>query len=67
MSDIYDIKDLLEGKFLITFGIINRYQQKEYVLTAKLNGSSCKIISLCGCGKTIKLVIYKDKHLFHTK
>ena len=61
MSEIYDIKELPEGVFPLSFKIIDRYQREDPILTGKLTCSECEKVSLCGGINNFELVTFKDK------
>ena len=48
MSEIFDINELTESNFTVTFKIINQYQQKEPVLVYKLKIGKYKRCYFCG-------------------
>ena len=42
VSELYDIEELPEGKFTLSFKIIDRYQREELMLTEKLTCAEYK-------------------------
>ena len=61
MSEHYDIKELSEGTFPLSFKILDRYQQEEPILTGKLKCAGYKKGSSCRGQNTIKLVTFNNK------
>ena len=61
MLELYDINELPEGTFPLSFNIINRYQREDLVLSEKLNSAEYKKGSFRGGQNTIKIGTYKDK------
>ena len=61
MSELYDIEELPEGAFPLSFKLIDRYQREEPFLTEKINSAEYQKGSFCGGWNTIELVTYKDK------
>ena len=59
-SKLYDIK-LTEGKFLLSFKRIDRYQWEYFILTEKLNSAKYEKFSPCRDRNTINLVTFKDE------
>ena len=61
MSELYDIGELLDGTFPLSFKIIDRYQREYLFLTEKLNSIEYQEGSFWGGQNTINLVTYQDK------
>ena len=61
MSKLYDIDELPEGTFLLSFNIIDHYHLEESFLLKKLNSAEYQKGSFRGGQNTIKLVTYKYK------
>ena len=65
MWEIYDIEELPEGTFTISFKIIELHQQEDPVLTEKPKCTEYTKGSFHGGRDTIELVTYKEKYPFH--
>ena len=61
MSEIYDIEELPEGTFPLSFNIIHRYQREDPFLMEELNGKKHQKGSFYGGWNTILLITYKNK------
>ena len=61
MSELYDIGELLDGTFPLSFKIIDRYQREYLFLTEKLNSIEYQEGSFRGGQNTIKLEMHKSK------
>ena len=61
MLEPYNIKELPESTFTISFNLIDRYQQEDPFLTKKLKCVEYSKGYFCLCCSTIKLITYKDK------
>ena len=61
MSEIYNINELPEGKFQISFNIIDRYQREDPILSEELNSAEYQKGSFRGGRNNIELVTYQDK------
>ena len=61
VSEIYDMNELFEGMFNITFDIIGQYQLKDTSIMAKTKCVTYKYGYFCG-GRNInyKLILCKD-------
>ena len=67
MLELYDIDELPEGTFTLSFNTIDQYQREEPVLLEKLNSAEYQKGSFRGGRNTIKLVTYKNKILIPQK
>ena len=61
MSELYNIKELIEGTFNIPFKLIYHYQQGERIRTGKLKCATYKKGYFHRGQNTTELVTYKDK------
>ena len=61
MSEIYDIEELPDGTFTLSFNLIDRNQREEPFLTEKLNCEKYEKCYFRGGLNTIELVTYEDK------
>ena len=61
MSEIYGIKGFPDGKFPISFNLIDRYQRGDSFLTEKLKFAKFKKGSFRGGRNTIELITYEGK------
>ena len=61
MLKLFNIDELPEGTFLISFNIIDRYQREDSFILEKPNYEEYQKDSFCGGQNTIKLVTYKYK------
>ena len=60
MSKLYDIEELLEGTFPISFNLIDCYQQEEPFPTEKLKCAEYSKGSFRGGQSTINIITHKD-------
>ena len=60
MSEIYDIEELPEGTFPLSFNLIDRYQREEPFLTGKIKCAEFTNGYFRGGRNTIDLITYKD-------
>ena len=61
MSKLYNIDELSDFTFTLSFNIIYRYKWEDPVLSEKLNSAEYQKGSFRGGRNIIKLVTYKDK------
>ena len=61
MSKIYDIREMPEGTFTISFKFIDLYQREEPIQTEENNSAEYIKGSLYGCWNTINIVTFNDK------
>ena len=61
MSEIYNIEELPEGSFPLSFKLIDRYQQEDTILTEKLKCAEYIKGSFRGGQNTIKIVTFNNK------
>ena len=61
MSELYDIEELPEGNFPLSFKLIGRYQRKDPIPTKKITRAEYKKGYFRGSRNTIKSVTFKDK------
>ena len=61
MSELYDIDELPEGTFPLSFNIIDRYHWEDPPILEKLNSAEYQKGYFRGGRNTIKLVTYKNK------
>ena len=50
MSELYDIKELPEGTFPLSFNLIDRYQREYPFLTENLNAQNLKRVPFAEAG-----------------
>ena len=60
MLELYDIKEIPDGTFPLSFNIIYRYQQEDPLQMETLNCTEHQKVYLCGIRNIIKLVTCKD-------
>ena len=61
ISELYDIDELLESMFSLSFNIIDGYQREDPFLSEKLNSAEYQKGYFRGDRNTIRLVTYKNK------
>ena len=61
MSGLYDIYEVPEGMFLLSFNIIDLYQREYPFLSEKLNSAEYQEGYFRGGRNTVKNVTYKNK------
>ena len=61
ISELYNIKELPEGMFPLSFNLIDRYQREDPFLIEKLKCAEFTKDSFRGGRNTIDLITHKDK------
>ena len=61
MLELYDINELPDGTFTLSFNIIDRYQREDPFIKENNNSEEYQKGSFCGGWNNIKLVTYKNK------
>ena len=61
MSELYDIKELQEGKFPLSFILIECYHREDPMLMKNLILKNALRVLFCGGLNTINLVTFNDK------
>ena len=61
MTEIYDINEITEGYFPLSFTLIDRYQREDPCLQARLTCANYQNDPFRGGRNIIELVMYKDK------
>ena len=61
MSELYDIEELLDGTFNISFKLTDCYQRKDPILTDKLKCAEYIKCSFCRGQNTIRLLTLNKK------
>ena len=65
MPELYNIDEIPDVTFPLSFKIIDRYQQEDPLLFGKINSSSYQKGYFRRGRNSIKLVTYKIKYSFH--
>ena len=61
MTEIYDINEITEGYFPLSFTLIDRYQREDPCLQATIICAKYQKVSFFGVRNTIEIVTYEDR------